>query len=96
MFTPCILINAYKQPEERESTKTMRNYYKEKTQLYLTTTIKKKPVFSFRSFRKYRRAHVYFLLPPTTTLLCWLSKNPLQFIFYHLHSTNREEKIKGL
>ena len=37
MFTPCILINAYKQPEEGESTKTMRNYYKEKNAVVFTS-----------------------------------------------------------
>ena len=33
---------------------------------------------------------------PTTTPLCWQSINPARFIFYHLHSTDFEEKIKGL
>ena len=33
---------------------------------------------------------------PTTTPLCWQSINPARFIFSHLHSTDFEEKIKGL
>ena len=36
---------------------------------------------------------VYFLLPPSTTPLCWRSINPLWFTFYHTRSTDFKEKI---
>ena len=67
--------------------------------------------FSFRSFRKHLRAckgartsaatrkknKELFSSSPTTTRFCWWSINLLRFIFYHLRSTDFEEKlIEGL
>ena len=60
--------------------------------------------FSFRSFRKHRRAREnerrgrernLSSSSPTTTPLRWRSINPLRFIFYHPGSTDFEEKIKA-
>ena len=66
--------------------------------------------FSFRSFQKHRQAReqierarkknkvrlFLFSSSPTTTPLCWRSIKPLQVTFYHVRSTDFEEKIEGL
>ena len=55
--------------------------------------------FSFRSFRKHRRArekgNLFSSSPTPTPLVLAVNNSPAVFIFYHARSTNFEEKIEG-